>query len=505
MPADLPLKLPPGIVRAASDAEVVGRWYDGHLVRWVNGVLRPIGGWDRIASTVAVASKIRKIHTWTDNGGVDFIGVLCDNNAYVYKDGDFYDITPVGGMAGPSSNPLEGGFGTHEYNLNNYGDPRPDVSDINIAGPAWSMSNWGEDLVFMSSFDGRLLRWKPSTPATKAEVVPGAPVANRCFVITPQRHCVIFGLGGVFNKWGWCSQEDIEDWDFLDPLNTAGSYEMFPAQRILCAIALKSGVLWFTTEKAYFSTYLGVPYVYGYEEVGDNMSPIAPSTLVGYSNQAAWVALNGFWTFDGGSATPVASDLLDYFVEHRDPVYTKFRASAVNIGTKTELWFCFPSKGKTENDQYVSWDYVSQVWSKGKVGRTCGVGPGSAASPIMSDGNFLFYHERGQYYGGADLPYIESAAINMKSGTKMSTVLQATADHNSSYNNVFYSLIGRIPRLEGAQPAVETQRRQARPDGYIDWRMTARDFRLRIEAANDGGPSWSFGQMLIKISQRGGR
>ena len=505
MPADLPLKLPPGVVRGASDAEVTGRWYDAQLIRWVNGVLRPVPGWERIASTFAVASKIRKIHPWTDNDGIEYIGVLCDSHAYVYVEGDFKDITPVGGMIGPSDNPLQGGYGTFDYNYDTYGSPRPDVSNLNIAGPAWSMSNWGEDLVFMSSYDGRLLRWKPSEPTSKATAVPGAPINNRCFVITPQRHCVMFGLGGKFNDWGWCAQEDIEDWDFSDPLNTAGMYTMSPAQRILCAIALKSGVLWFTAKNVYFSNYLGVPYIYGYEDIGDNISPVSPSTLVEYSDQAVWVALNGFWTFDGGSVRPVESTLLDYFKDKSDPIYTRFRSCAVNIGTATEVWFFFPSKDNTENNEYVSWDYVTNVWSKGKLKRSCGAAPEFAFYPIMSDGSFLYYHERGQYYGGATLPYAESAALNMKSGSRLSTVLQAQADHASSYNNVFYSIIGRIPRLEGAQPAVETQRKQARSDGYVDWRMTARDFRLRIESAVDGGASWSFGQMLLKISQRGGR
>lgn len=505
MPSDLPLKIPPGVVRGASDAEFVGRWFDVHLVRWVGGVLRPVPGWERIVSTLPIASKARKIHPWIDNEGVEHVGILCDSHAYVYIDGDFLDVTPTGGMIGPSSNPLEGGFGTHDYNYDTYGSPRPDVTDLNIAGPAFSMSNWGEDLVFMTSFDGRLLRWKPSTPTVKAVVVPGAPVNNRCFVITEQRHVVMFGLDGKFNDWGWCSQENIEDWNFASTTNTAGMYTVFPAQRILCAIALKSGILWFTTQRAYFSTYLGVPYIYGYGGVGSNMTPIAPSSLVEYSDQAAWIALNGVWTFDGNAPRLVECPLWDYFTEKSDPVFSKFRSSSVNIGTATEVWFFFPSKDQQENDQYISWDYSTQAWSKGKLSRTCGASPEFSLYPIMSDGEFLYYHERGRYYGGADLPYAESAAINLKSGTAMSTILQAQADHKSSYDNVFYTLIGRIPRLEGAAPSVTALRKQARSDGYIDWRMTARDFRLRIEAANDGGPSWSFGEMLLMISKRGKR
>jgi len=63
-----PLKLPPGIVRRGSEAEIgAGRWYEGNLVRWIGGVLRPVGGWERVAYTTGSAtfnSTIRKLHTW---------------------------------------------------------------------------------------------------------------------------------------------------------------------------------------------------------------------------------------------------------------------------------------------------------------------------------------------------------------------------------------------------------------------------------------------------------
>jgi len=39
------LELPPGIYRTGTTYMAVGRWWDGNLVRWYEGALRPVGGW----------------------------------------------------------------------------------------------------------------------------------------------------------------------------------------------------------------------------------------------------------------------------------------------------------------------------------------------------------------------------------------------------------------------------------------------------------------------------
>lgn len=44
---NVPLKLPPGMSRPGTVYDARGRWYDGNLVRWYDGVLQPIGGWRR--------------------------------------------------------------------------------------------------------------------------------------------------------------------------------------------------------------------------------------------------------------------------------------------------------------------------------------------------------------------------------------------------------------------------------------------------------------------------
>ena len=41
----VPLDIPSGFYRIGIDYEQSGRWREGSLVRWLDGSLRPIGGW----------------------------------------------------------------------------------------------------------------------------------------------------------------------------------------------------------------------------------------------------------------------------------------------------------------------------------------------------------------------------------------------------------------------------------------------------------------------------
>ena len=42
----IPLDIPPGVYKNGTDFESSNRWLDSNLVRWQDGSLRPVGGWD---------------------------------------------------------------------------------------------------------------------------------------------------------------------------------------------------------------------------------------------------------------------------------------------------------------------------------------------------------------------------------------------------------------------------------------------------------------------------
>ena len=70
--------------------------------------------------------------------------------------------------------------------------------------------------------------------------------------------------------------------------------------------------------------------------------------------------------------------------------------------------------------------------------------------------------------------------------------------------NLRYSLFYRNSRSLGA-PELQTPLITPRPDGYVDFRATGRDLRLRIDVASSVIQSFTLGQHLIDAVPRGDR
>ena len=64
----LPIKIPPGFFRNATQYQAKNRWFQGNLVRFSEGRLRPIGGWQRLAPTQIVKKGAVDVLTITTAG-----------------------------------------------------------------------------------------------------------------------------------------------------------------------------------------------------------------------------------------------------------------------------------------------------------------------------------------------------------------------------------------------------------------------------------------------------
>jgi hypothetical protein len=522
-----PIQLPPGVVRRGSEAEVGrGSWYETQLIRWVGGVMRPIGGWEKIAplksdeTPFVFASTIRRTHTWITLDDIKRTAILCEKHLYVMTEsstdvgggvlvdaGYVEDITPVGGIQGADLT-VVGGYGDFNYSFDLYGTPRPDKPEQLEVGPMWTLDNWGDDLIAMASTDGSLLRWKPSDPpGTKASRVPTSPL-GRFFVVTPERHVMIFQHDDIFNRFGWSTQEDIEDWNFASTTNSAGFYDMQPAMPFVTAVVTRSAIIAFTTKAAYAITYFGSPYFYSYNFLGYYNAPVSGNAITQASSGAAWYALDGFWMFDGTTINSLNSPVLDYIQRTIDPVWQYRRVHAFYLGSQSELWFLYPGQNEQENSLYVIYNFDEKWWSMGKLRRTCGT-PGSSISyPILSDGTSLFYHEKGLFYADApELPYAQTGAINIASGAKQCTARQGIVDTRAPIEDVQFFVTGRRDRVSnGTEIADKALSLAARGEGgKLDFRVTGRDLIFRIQSTRNGVQPWTFGQMLVKLFPRGAR
>jgi hypothetical protein len=89
----IPLKA--GFNKQDTSTAAEGQWIDGDFVRFRYGYPEKIGGWQQTTSD-NLAGAARAQLTWTDLSGNRYAAVGTNKCLFIYFDGAFYDITPLG-------------------------------------------------------------------------------------------------------------------------------------------------------------------------------------------------------------------------------------------------------------------------------------------------------------------------------------------------------------------------------------------------------------------------
>ena len=137
----IPINIPPGVYRNGTELQSAGRWYDVNLVRWTEGSMEPVGGWEK-RSISAITGKARSLLTWKTNSSVRLMAIGTSSKLYaVTQSNVLVDITPVGFTAGSDDASTGAGFGIGAYGGGYYGTPRPDTRSV-IPATTWSLDTW---------------------------------------------------------------------------------------------------------------------------------------------------------------------------------------------------------------------------------------------------------------------------------------------------------------------------------------------------------------------------
>ncbi len=431
------LQFQPGLFKNGTVYQAQGRWYDADLMRWSNGAIGPMGGWRGWGeSTTAVTGVPRTSVTWMDNSNNRWIGVGSASKLYVYNSAaSRYDITPAGFTAGNTDADPNTGYGDWLYGKSSYGTARP---DLGIPSPAtiWSLAMWGEDLTGCTPDDGKLYLWDTSVgTGTVAAQVSNSPEHITATIVTPQRIQMCFG--GVVNggsaanadrrKIFWSDSENNTTWT-ASATNQAGDHIIESTGDLLGAVLVRGQILIFTTADAHTATYVGLPYVYQFDNVGDDCGPVSINAVAVANNTAYWMGrnANGFFMYDGYTRS-IPCDVEEFVSNNMNEAQSSKTVAWHNSLYSEVVWF-YPGSG-TEVDSYVAYNYLENHWSVGTLARTSTTSRGIFAFPILfdSDGN-PYEHEVGGTYqdkdGTTKTPYVESGPIQLGEGNQ---VLSATS------------------------------------------------------------------------------
>lgn len=500
----VPLEIPPGVSTTPTKSSTSMNWSEANLVRWVDDKLQPIGPWSKLNYGI-FPSSVRSIHRWTTNSKIRIIAYLCESHLLVDINGILHDITPIGGITAPATNYTLGGFGDGLFGSSSYGTSRPLRPDTRLISDIYRLDNWGENLLAMTSSDGRLLMWNPNDgTGVPAAAVTGAPVNNRTFVVSPHRHVALFGASGVFNRVLWCDEENINNWDIASVSSKAGDYYMQPASNIVTACTAADDILLFTEDnRGYNLKYIGTPYIFSLEPFEAESCPLSSDAIIEFSNSAIWASNSGMWTFASNTTVPIECPLWDWVISNMDLQQARYCSTFMLMPEFSEIYFFFPETGKAYNTLYVMFNFRTKVWSNGRMTRSCGAKSTYTGFPLWSDGQNVFIHEFGDSYyllPGEELPWVKSHNINAASGAIMSTIGLLKPDINADGQDLTFELEYSIERSDGVS---YFSGQLPMSGGNVGFRDTGRDFRLIVRQVVNRASKWTMGDALIEVVGRG--
>jgi hypothetical protein len=235
-------------------------------------------------------------------------------------------------------------------------------------------------------------------------IVDVPTVLNTLTVSDTSRFVITFGC----NDYGsatldpmlirWSAQDDPFNWT-PDPTNQAGFIRISHGSEIITTVQTRQEIIVFTDSAVYSLQYLGPPYVWAPQLLGDNVSIMGPNAAAIASGIVYWMGVDKFYSYDGRVQT-LNCDLRRFVFSDLNQDQGLQVFAGTNEGFN-EVWWFYCSANSTAIDKYVIYNYVEKIWYYGTMSRTAWLDSGLQSYPIAANyftntatGN-LINHETG--------------------------------------------------------------------------------------------------------------
>jgi hypothetical protein len=450
----------------------------------------------------------------TGNGGASVVG------AYQINTGNEIEV--------PFS-----GWGAGRWGSGTWGTGGTTLAPMRI----WSQSNFGEDL-FFAHRGGAPYYWDASNGVTTRAVAVSSlggasdvpTVVNLAFVSDIFRFAFCFGANDLGGSTldpmliRWSDQEDVANWTPA-ATNQAGSLRLSEGTEIIDAIQARQEVLVWSDAALYGLQYLGAPEVWGAQLLGSNITIASPNAAVYSNNFAYWMGINKFYYYDGTVKT-LPCELRSYIFDD----FNQGQADQVICGSNEqfdEIWWFYCSAGATQNDRYVVYNYVQNIWYYGNLARSAWLDSDLRDFPIAATfTNKLVNHEKGVDDNETGTPTaftanITSTQFDLDDGDRFMlinkmlpdmTFTGSTADSPAAtmtLNPLENSGSGRYdPASVGGNSSATVTRTAVVPieefTGQVFTRVRGRQMSIKIEST-ELGVTWKLGAPRMDMRPDGRR
>jgi hypothetical protein len=265
-----------------------------------------------------------------------------------------------------------------------------------------------------------------------------APVVQNCIAVSDaSRFVLTFGCNDYTSTVQdpmlirWSDQEDATTW-FPAATNQAGSLRLSHGSAIIAVQQNRQEILVWTDSSIYSLQYLGPPFVWGSQLMGDNISIVGPNAVALANGVSYWMGVDKFYRYDGVVTTMKCDLRRHVFSDINQDQY--FQVCAGTNEGFNEIWWFYCSAGSTVIDKYVIYNYLENIWYYGSMGRTAWLDTGLRDYPYAATyANNLVEHENGinDNVTGTALPieaYIVSSEFDIDDGHNFAFIWRILPD-----------------------------------------------------------------------------
>ena len=191
----------------------------------------------------------------------------------------------------------------------------------------------------------------------------------------------------------WSDEQSTVVW-YPDITNQAGSVRLSHGSQIVTAIQTRQEIVVFTDAALYSLQYLGPPYVWGVQLLGENTTIIGPNAAVLASGVIYWMGIDKFYMYDGRAQTLICD--LRRFVFQDMNYYQNEQVYCSTVEGFNEVWWFYVSGTGNQINSYVVYNYLEKNWYYGTMARTAWLDTTLQNNPIAATYNgYLLNQEDG--------------------------------------------------------------------------------------------------------------
>jgi hypothetical protein len=332
------------------------------------------------------------------------------------------------------------------------------------------------------------------------------------------RHVICFGANSIGGSdldpllVRWSDQENVADWT-PTATNSAGGQVLSVGTQIIGALKTRQEIIISTDNGLTSMRFVGAPFVFSFTPVAEHVRFASPSAAVVAADTLYFMDPGGFYVYRGAvQRLPCSVHRYVFDNINKDQIYKVFATTNADYSEVT--WYYPIGSNNSDITNYVSYNYLEQVWSVGTLSRGAYIPTATQQYPIAATNdidnpltNYLFNHEIGYDGDGAEITaFVESGDLGVGDGESFMMVNRIIPDFtftgDESEASIEVKLKGRNFPLEDASDLSTATVTSSTTQSFV--RARAREQIVRIESSGEGY-GWSLGDLRLGIRTDGRR